>query len=550
MNHTQFLGWNDIPNRTTDPSDTYFNDHTPSVVPGYFNEAALTTKQRKELPTSEFGIPRLRAYPLNDPSHVRQAMRMYHHCKDPKDKVTLMANIKKAGKKHGVDTSEFEKKNSPKTSVVESTGVHAEIDKHLTGSTNRNSGILLESSDEKKLSDRTREDIIEEHLRVNGSFYNNVFYGSGYLESLKQFQTFKFLDFFYPNFTRMSFPIRLLCCCGQLGIGEGAEAIYPKIHMRSPMSVDMTEKIGWCTSDDIQDDIESWIHMNYMSESNWFKVDLSDDIQHIFFCIRLYSIMGKMMLDPNFDPDIHFTEEHQAVLMDWNTLVHYHLGLYRDAQDEKTAMKERQYLWDLFWNFTDNPDDPSIQVANAISMIGNMAITNHYVQGLSESNVPGELVSKEQCNAYLVHDINVPEDFYLLPEKLEYPIIDKASVKMAMDNILRVDQEDRPEYAKNLNRKYREMGCTFSISVDHPYAKYADKAIILRMTHFLLEGDTAVSDDGTSAAGDPVDRVAAPPHKKVEFIRGQFLKNLADQKLTQPNVKSTVYAKDMDDSLT
>ena len=58
----------------------------PSSVMEYYNEAALKSKDRNALPDDAFGIPRLRAYPLNDKAHIQQAIRMFGHCKDKKDK--------------------------------------------------------------------------------------------------------------------------------------------------------------------------------------------------------------------------------------------------------------------------------------------------------------------------------------------------------------------------------------------------------------------------------------------------------------------------------
>ena len=39
----------------------------------YFNENALSSKERNELKDSDFGIPELRKYPLTDEEHVRKA---------------------------------------------------------------------------------------------------------------------------------------------------------------------------------------------------------------------------------------------------------------------------------------------------------------------------------------------------------------------------------------------------------------------------------------------------------------------------------------------
>ena len=38
--------------------------------------AKLTAKQRKKLKTSQFALPRQRAYPINDKAHARMALAM------------------------------------------------------------------------------------------------------------------------------------------------------------------------------------------------------------------------------------------------------------------------------------------------------------------------------------------------------------------------------------------------------------------------------------------------------------------------------------------
>ena len=74
-----------------------------------FTEAKLTAKQRNSLSKSDFGIPPTKdkkgAYPLNDPAHVRAAIRMFNHC-DPKDEKVLARNIIKKLKAFGINDIE------------------------------------------------------------------------------------------------------------------------------------------------------------------------------------------------------------------------------------------------------------------------------------------------------------------------------------------------------------------------------------------------------------------------------------------------------------
>lgn len=500
----------------------------PSSVLSYFTETAISSKKRNSLPDEAFGLPRLRAYPLHDKAHIKQAVRMFGHCRDPKDQQVLANNIFRAIEKQKVSIKIG--KNNPLYQYAPKTLLESNSLPNLSG-----------DSSAVPLKDRTREDVVKEHLHVNGTYYNNIFYGEDYRKSVTALKQFSFMQVFYPNLTRMNFVTRLKCVCGGLASPEHADQIYTELKIRKPNELEFTKPLGWfqvASDADAESVADMLIHSNYSSEDNWFKVDLSDDLNHIFYCLRLYSIMGEIFLDPNFDPDIHLAAEHTAVLADWYQHVCYHYDLYRDADAETEQMIQRQYLWDLFWSFTDNPDDPSCITANVISMLRNMACVHDQAVNMNEANTPGELITKDQCSAYLVHDLGMTDDMYLIPSLMQYPIIDKDSVRLAMDMIDRIPAEQREEFSTNLNRKYREFGCNFSISIDHPYAKYADKAIITNMTHMLLEGETAVDDEGTSTG--LTDKIEQPFYKRVDYMRGNLLKNLAQIKELGPNTKPTV----------
>lgn len=77
---------------------------------GITNEAALSSKERKELPDSEFGVPSKRAYPLNDESHVRSAIKMFNHV-DEKDESQLASRIISKMKKFGIKDISVSKAN-------------------------------------------------------------------------------------------------------------------------------------------------------------------------------------------------------------------------------------------------------------------------------------------------------------------------------------------------------------------------------------------------------------------------------------------------------
>ena len=64
-------------------------------------EAALSSKERNDLPNGCFGIPELRKYPLNDEDHVRQAIQKFNYV-DPEHEKELAKNINKAIKRFGI----------------------------------------------------------------------------------------------------------------------------------------------------------------------------------------------------------------------------------------------------------------------------------------------------------------------------------------------------------------------------------------------------------------------------------------------------------------
>lgn len=503
-------------------------DGTPyaSSILSYYNEAALKAKTRNALPDDVFGIPRLRAYPLHDKAHVQQAIRMFNHCKDPKDRKTLAKNIFAAMKKFNVTTK-----------IGEKNGLYEYAPKELRESASDRQWAVMDLLPGlgKPLDKRTKADIVKEHMKTNGSYYNNVFYGNVYAKEAIQDKKLEFLKYFWPDVKRMNFTTRLFCVCGGLGADEDA---YRLLGMRFPLSVDFNEPIGWSTSSEADyNGLQSFIATEYSYVSNWFGANLSTDVDHCLFCLRLYSIMGPMFADPNFDATVQLQPEHIGILTDWGQRVLYHYDLYKEAEEEsKEQIKQIQYLWDLYWCFADNPLSADDVTVNVIAILDRMASVQKQVIRMNEGAAPDDLVAKEQCNGYLVNDLGLDDHFYLLPATLEYPIIDRSSVRLAMDMIESIPDEQKKEYAENLNRKYKELGCTFSIGVDHPYAKYADKNIVDHMIHMLLEGDTAVADDGTSAPPSKSNDVTNPWYKRLDYVQG-IDHSVLDNSELGPNTK-------------
>ena len=64
----------------------------------------LSTEDRKEIPTGEYAFPKERKEPLNDESHVRNAIARFDQVKgvSAAEKKTAFGKIKTAAKKFGV----------------------------------------------------------------------------------------------------------------------------------------------------------------------------------------------------------------------------------------------------------------------------------------------------------------------------------------------------------------------------------------------------------------------------------------------------------------
>ena len=64
-------------------------------------ETALTSKERKSLDDSDYGLPELKKYPMPDEKHVRAAVRFFNYV-EPEKEVELARNINKKIKKFGM----------------------------------------------------------------------------------------------------------------------------------------------------------------------------------------------------------------------------------------------------------------------------------------------------------------------------------------------------------------------------------------------------------------------------------------------------------------
>lgn len=65
------------------------------------DESTLTTKDRKKMDDSDYGLPKLKKFPMPDEKHVRAAVRFFNYV-EPENEVELARNINKKIKKFGM----------------------------------------------------------------------------------------------------------------------------------------------------------------------------------------------------------------------------------------------------------------------------------------------------------------------------------------------------------------------------------------------------------------------------------------------------------------
>ena len=467
-------------------------NYVPSAVVDYYNETTLKAAARNKLDDDQFGLPRLRKYPLNDRRHVAQAIRMFSHCKDPKDRKILANNIIKRYNELGMTTKVG--KNNPLYEYVPETMQETALVSE--------SGVYFMG---KVVKRRTREDVIKDHLKNNAVLYNTLFYDDSYVRTMKGTEMFEFLNYFYPSFKLHNFYTRMRTSIGGLAMNEQfTEQLNIPTIMKLSNDYDLNnvKDISFDNNDD------SIANFAYDHTINWFGEE-AKDMEHIEYCIKLYFIVHTMLYNKAFTVE-SIPPYCNGILMDWETKVNYYYGLMQDATEySKEYFKYCQYLHDLMWDPIDDPKNAGAVSANIISFIRQM--NNDLLDNINESG----LLTRDSMSAYLSHELGLEDDNFLLPSSLEYPVIDKDSVKFAMDNIQRIPNDQIQEYVVNLNRKYVELNCDFSINVDHPYAKYASDAIVDHMNRTISESDTVVKDDAPN--DDNVDDDGSPWYKTVNY---------------------------------
>ena len=502
------------------PKEVYGAISYPSNHTEYYNESAMKAAERNALDDSEFGLPRLRKYPLNDKKHVKFAIRMFGHCKDPKDRAELAKRIFAKVKEFDMDVK-IGKGNplyeyAPKSLQESFATLSAEVP-----------GIVSEEQFDKS----TEKERQIRNLQIAARTANVLNFQPALGKAIANLKEYSFLEYFYPDVKSTAFSIRLLTCLGGLATNDMIWKLYG---LRPPLCVDNTQPLthpNKLSPEEFEDKVFPW----FRKQANWYHEGKAEDSIHIEYCLSLYSVLGMILLNPEFNMD-SLDDYWMGVLTDWLNHVQTEYDELSASVNSTSEFYHRQYLYDLCWNPTENPTDEAIVTRNIINFASTMVSQKMKVD-LNETG--GDLLNKDKCNSYIINQLDpeVVDNIYLLPDKMEYPILNQDSIRMAMDMIREVDETDRAKYAQMLNKKYKEFGCTFSISIDHPYAEYADQNIIDHMTRVLSEGDTVVDDQGTSDAGPSPDQ--APWYVRSD-VNGNVGQNLLQNKELGPNDKKNV----------
>ena len=322
-----------------------------------------------------------------------------------------------------------------------------------------NTDNLLLETNSIPWSKMTKKERVQEKLNTAREYLNSLWYfPDGVNDS--SIDDYPWLDDFYPNFGRFEFPIRAKYMCG---------GIY-------------------------HSDV-------YDSAQNWFElVNLGNDQGHVEYCKKLYPIIDRLLTAPTL------TEEDYDIIMDWRQRICYHYDrLKEETVGSKEYLKEAQYLFDLCWSIV---DDPYVEgnIDNArrsfYCRITNIEPTSPVSTDDRKTDEDSELYQKDPVEQYLIDNLSLTGEDYLLPTVMEFPIVNQNSIKLAMDIIDSIPKDQQAEYARNLNRKYDEFHCKFQLCADHPFVRFARGRLKDNVLPILLhDSSTVVDDQGTSDAG-------------------------------------------------
>ncbi len=318
---------------------------------------------------------------------------------------------------------------------------------------------LLKSYNPNKTIDKLKKIIVSnritKYLVENSIFYNNLFYNPDFAKYILTIQEFDFFNYFCPS-VKFGLTNQMQSSIGGL------------YHYREDLrdSVD-NDKMLIAT-----------ISSMYHKDANRYKVEtLTDgattelDYTHIMICVKLYDIVDKI-LNREYTSIKDLDPDSLNALLSWRQMVAYHLSVYGDETDESKKSIQRQYLYDLLWDFRDSIYDPMIISANIVGFCRELDL----IQPLLECH---DLIDPQETYAYLKNNVLTDDMYFLIPSEMMYPIFDKQSVNMAMSIVDTIEELHRSEYIDRLNNFYRSMHCNFKLLADHPFAKYDTNGIVL-----------------------------------------------------------------------
>ena len=122
-------------------------------------EATLTAADRKALNDTDYGLPKLRKYPMPDESHVRSAIRFFNHV-SKEDEAELARNIKKKIKAYGMSVE---------------VGEDNRFSKYYKGSKNESS-LVLESLSFTEKDKRDLKQIIDSFSDKEKEYVGNAYF--------------------------------------------------------------------------------------------------------------------------------------------------------------------------------------------------------------------------------------------------------------------------------------------------------------------------------------------------------------------------------------
>jgi hypothetical protein len=385
-------------------------DEQPFIVKGEnLNEAevnslleALSAKDRKKLKDNDFGLPKLRKYPLIDDTHVYSAISYFNTVSKENEK-ELAGNILKAIDKFGL---------SPTVSK------NNRFSKYYKPTTKTES-VLLPTH----------------HMTLNESF-----------------ELTNMLLLKKPNSPLVSSSIMSLTI----------DRFYPSVSME--MEIYRATSNGGLNMENEDGDI-SVVTDLYNPDVNAFtKLRIPDiDEDHVRFSYRVFEIYHLLFTLGTVKKSVNTTEETiiaslESFFTQWENLVRtYYTKMMKAYEKNNTDDVQlfKQMLHDIIWDYRINPFEKD--------EVENLKMANAVKHGLIHNINEESFIEFNKYMAELGEKIQLKNDIYLIPELNRYPIFNEESLKNSMYLYAGLDDMERTSFIDNWTKLYHNMGCTFMI---------------------------------------------------------------------------------------